>query len=643
MYISRLRIENFRIFGDKNSGTALDLPLSKGLNLIVGENDSGKTAILDAVRILLNTRDNERTRLSADDFHMVLCGNKRERAKDLRIECQFEDLSNDEAAAFLEWIGISDTDSPQHKPQYFLRVWLESNRRDKSELTSRFDREISVSIKAGSDTEGLALDSDVRELLRVTYLKPLRDAEQELAARKGSRLSQIFFSHPEIQGQGDTTNPNTLASITQKANQDISQHPAIKTPIEQLNSNYLSGFTLSGDSVSARVGVAESSLRGILESLELTLADLDPTKNTFVETTQHGLGLSNLLFMATEMLLIQSPRGVTLSAVLIEEPEAHLHPQLQIRLIDFIQSQAHSDSPIQFLMTTHSPNLASRVDIDQLVMMQSGKAFPMSEKYTRLSKSDYSFLRRFLDVTKADLFFARGVIIVEGDAEQLLLPAIAELMGVPLVQYGVSILNVGHVGLFRYSRIFERVGNPRMDIRVICLADADIPPREAKSYLRVHRDGTTQPTVDTLSQDQVDEKKRARESKSSGETVKTFVSDFWTFEYDLARCGLALYVHSAIQLALASNDSPDGLSDVTEQSIIERSSREYEDWQRNGKSIEEIAAMIYQPLYEKAASKTETAQFMAKLLVEKTWDTNEIRKRLPIYLRDAILWVTRQN
>src|SRR4029077_3218812 len=98
---------------------------------------------------------------------------------------------------------------------------------------------------------------------------------------------------------------------------------------------------------------------------------------------------------------------------------------------------------------------------------------------TKLDSSDYDFLARFLDATKANLFFAKGVLIVEGDAENLLLPAIARRIGRPLGAYGVSIVKVGHTGLFRYSRIFQREDESILPIPVACIADRDVPPDAA--------------------------------------------------------------------------------------------------------------------------------------------------------------------
>ena len=118
-----------------------------------------------------------------------------------------------------------------------------------------------------------------------------------------------------------------------------------------------------------------------------------------------------------------------------------------------------------------------------MVMIVAHEAFPLSKHQTKLEDDDYAFLRRFLNATKANLFFARGLLIVEGDAENILLPSIAKKLGKPFGKFGVSVVNVGHRGLFRYSRILQRADDTRMPTRVALLADRDIPPDTAKALV----------------------------------------------------------------------------------------------------------------------------------------------------------------
>jgi putative ATP-dependent endonuclease of OLD family len=164
--------------------------------------------------------------------------------------------------------------------------------------------------------------------------------------------------------------------------------------------------------------------RGILEKLQLLIDETD---------RHQGLGYNNLLFMATELLLLEQDQD-EFPLLLIEEPEAHLHPQLQMKFLKAIREDfGREGQPVlQSILSTHSPNLASKAPLQNVTIMAAGKAFSLRESETELAHDDYIFLEKFLDVTKSNLFFSKGVIIVEGDGENILLPTIAELLGKPV-------------------------------------------------------------------------------------------------------------------------------------------------------------------------------------------------------------------
>jgi len=189
--------------------------------------------------------------------------------------------------------------------------------------------------------------------------------------------------------------------------------------------------------------------------------------------------------MAAELLLLQShPEQIPF--LLIEEPEAHLHPQHQTLFMQVLEERAASPSQrenagqqVQVLLSTHSPQLAASADLETITIVVDHKTFSLASAHTKLQPGDYAFLRRFLDATKANIFFARGLIMVEGDAENLLLPAIARKLGRPLAKHGVSVVNVGHRGLFRYGRILQRADESEIPIPVALIPDRDIPPDAA--------------------------------------------------------------------------------------------------------------------------------------------------------------------
>ncbi len=375
MRLARILIENFRVFGAKNEGKNLDLPIQPGLNLLAGENESGKTAVTDALRLILGTTSLDFMRVTEDDFHKSLGGT----AIEFTIYCRFEDLSDDEAARFLEWLSLEDINP-------VLELTLRANRTDRRNKKGISIPFIEYMTSSGPNGTGRALDGSIRSFLWLTYLKPLRDAEMEMAAGKGSRLSQLLISHPALRGQEVESEmptvesgkppspPETLRGIMAIAEKWIQQSPAIKKAKEQLNKDYLENLSVGANTLAGEIAITRrADLKSILEKLELWLKSGDQE----IERTRHGLGINNVLFMAAELLLLNESIETGLPLLVIEEPEAHLHPQLQIKLMEFLEEKTQGDATVQVIVTTHSPNLASKAKIENITLMASGCAYPL--------------------------------------------------------------------------------------------------------------------------------------------------------------------------------------------------------------------------------------------------------------------------
>ncbi len=627
MYLAELFIENYRIFGSNGDGKGLSLTLNKGLNVILGENDCGKTAIIDAIRHLLWTTSMDYNPITDDDFHVE----GRHRATNLTIRACFRDLKPAIIGRFFEWVSV-DSDNP------CLYITLEATRHEDEPSTTR-RRNISITVRAGKKGDGKSIEGEVREFLRTTYLKPLRDAESELAGGRGSRLCQILQAHPSYLDQKENDfnqenpdeEPKTLVGIMTKAQHRIKTHDVINETRKNLDGQYLNRFSIGAEELVSDIGIArEMSLRDILEKLELWLQSQQGTELR----TRRGLGYNNLLFMATELLLLGQEKDFALPLLMIEEPEAHVHPQLQLRLMNFLEEKSTRTDSVQMIITTHSPNLASCADIQSIILMSKGQAYSLRSDNTKLASSDYDFLRRFLDVTKANLFFAKAVVIVEGDAENILLPTIAKIMGRSFTEHGVSIVKVGHTGLFRYAKIFQRTDGREIPIPVACIADRDIPPDESKEYLP--DDIKTESGVEDPEKDEKEKKQKIND----GGPVKTFVSNWWTLEHDLARGGLFREVHIAIQLAKKEKSKG---STLTVREIVEtkrKAEKDIDHWISYGDTQELIAVKVYKPLYKKQASKAVTAQYLAGCLSRSFSTTESLKDKLSPYLIEAIEYVT---
>ena len=680
MFLRELQLTNFRKF------ESLKVNFQKGLNVLVGENDSGKTAIVDAIRYILNTKSFESIRFEPRDFHKpakVIDSNPQpERADTFTITAIFSDFEEQEAAKFIEWGYFNE------KKEFELRLFLKAKLLDNDRIT--------WDTRAGLQGAESQIDGDAKALLQVTYLKPLRDAEAEMTPGYRSRLAQILQSHNSFKkekGGDGKYEKHDLENIIIEANEKISEFlDDVKTKSTDQNSptilksinSYIEDFRQIDDKREATVKIADPELHKILKTLGLEL-----------EENSSGLGTLNKLFMAAELLHLETDPFDTLQLCLIEELEAHLHPQAQLRVINALKGISRDNSN-QFILSTHSTTIGASISLENLILCRGQNVYPMWQGQTELDVGDYKFLQRFLDSTKANMFFARGVIMVEGDAENILIPTIAELIGKPLHKYGVSIVNVGSTAFLRYSKIFQRKTLPELDLPVSVITDLDIPAieyfdneqKDKPEYYQIKENlltdtnenshclesihnniytslddlkaavksaigQTTMPSglndkikdwkiklgLDNISEIRT-AKSKTLKRKYDNQNVKVFTNKNWTLEYDLA-CSEELRKRFAlaVQIAKKIKSSESYFNELFDEDDKFQIPKEIDREVTQGNNLEEIAYHIFKPFVDSASpSKAVTAQIFSEILLLKKDTLVEALKRDSYlkYIIDAI-------
>jgi putative ATP-dependent endonuclease of the OLD family len=665
MYISKARIRNFRCFRDEV------IEFHDGLNVIIGENNAGKSGLLKALAYVVG---HGRKRPDLHDFNrsdppdltsapeiqitLTISSSPTDTLEDKAVVATWlTKLASPWEAELTYLFALEEKDANACKEQLSKRHDGQTEREYHDAILESFLPKFVSRVYGGDLSSRIVADPEYLGRFDYQFLDAIRDAEAQLTSGSNPLLKQMLRKVIDIGNEAEKT--TELQRKFRQLAVDLGQNVKSRISTDTLLALVKKTGAEDGGSLQLMDRLREDD---VLASLRLFIA----RNGINIPAELNGLGYNNLIYISLVLASLdfdsdrnrRGPNAVVFPVLVVEEPEAHLHPSLQHKLLKYIRERL--DSPRksrQVFLTSHSTHITAAAGLDNLICMFDAGASTPRAAYPgkcfgpdQLSQDAKKYVERYLDATKSNMLFARSVVFVEGLAEQLLVPVMSKyLEGCDFEDGHVCVVAVGGVTFKYFLPIFgigtlaelTRFALPR---RVSILLDSD-PSRKSVEDQKARFKGCWPYALNNNNKEYeyqpLSPVARSIQSSCEGSDRVIVRLSTKTLEYDLAHCNydspivvtsecvLADDLKNFAQKSVLSNKLKTVLNDIPELEQIEP--------QESRRAASFATAYLYCAEGAKGAHAFE----LAKALRENLDRKRECRLpfTVPKYIEDVIRWV----